>query len=154
MSLYGYLVFFTTFVLQFSSFLFYVFRLWLWFTLYLSSQPALVEFDRFSWPRTTRSCGFAAIILHRESTSFTSKGSLVRVQLSPLKNPVSVQNQRLPDFFTYRYANGVRKCQKSAYPNGRVVHINHRPLVWLSSELTAVSHIEIFSIIELFNQFQ
>jgi len=50
---------------------------------YRSSQPTLVEFDRFSRSRTTRSCVFAANILHSESTSFTSMGSLVRVQLSP-----------------------------------------------------------------------
>ena len=52
---------------------------------------------------------------HSESTPFTSKGSLVRVQLSPLKNPVGVMNQRLSDFFAYPfaypqgYARGVRR---------------------------------------------
>ena len=94
-------MFFVIFVLAISSFLFYVFRLGLWLITvcpYRSSQPTLVEFDRFSRSRTTRSCGFTANILHSESTSFTSWGTgasgacvnrpsearpLVRVQLSP-----------------------------------------------------------------------
>ena len=37
---------------------------------------------------------------------------------------------------------------------GGSVDGNEAAFVSLSSELTAVSHIEIFSIIELFNQFQ
>ena len=63
-------MFFVIFVLVISSFLFCVFRLWLWLITvcpYRSSQPTLVEFDRFSRSRTTRSCVFAANILHGES---------------------------------------------------------------------------------------
>ena len=73
-------MFFVIFILVISSFLFYVFRLWLWLITvcpYRSSQPTLVEFDRFSRSRTTRSCVFAANIIHGESISFTSMGERI-----------------------------------------------------------------------------
>lgn len=63
-------MFFVIFILVISSSLFYVFRLGLWLITvcpYRSSQPTLVVFDRFSRSRTTRSCVFAANILHSEN---------------------------------------------------------------------------------------
>ena len=42
-------------------------------------------------------------------------------ELCPISTP-SVSKKSLP--LQYRYANGVRKCQKSAYPCGRIVHIH------------------------------
>jgi len=100
-------MFFVIFVFVISSFLFYVFRLVLWFT----GQPTLVEFDRFSRSRTTRSCGFAANILHSESTSFTSMGESRR------RPPVA------------EISSAAFSCETSDLPGGQSCRLSMRTLV-------------------------
>ena len=78
---------------------------------YRSSQPTLVEFDRFSRSRTTRSCGFAANILHSESTSFTSMGESRR------RPPVA------------EISSATFSCETSDLPGGQSCRLSMRTLV-------------------------